>query len=127
MIVDIRDFSISDQPIVDMFFDVQFQRLQINTESSYRISDKRLLGRTIIVIENWEEIQIEKYISNGPMESGKTFQLELNSEIPTMDMIQEMKYEMDSTLILSGFVKEGNGWLTYKIKNPVINVASEKA
>jgi hypothetical protein len=107
-----------------MRFSNNYNSLIINIENSYLICEKRWLGKTEIVIHNWEKLTVENYVSESHKKIGETFKIDWETEFYEFDMIME-KVICKKKLSLSGFYKHGNGWLTYTFENYKYSIVTE--
>lgn len=112
--LEINNISLSDYPIKEFLLSDNNNEVTIVSEGSFKISELKKLPETRIKIKNWKELRVSKYISKKPFEAGTTFEINWKENLETFDLIQEIILKAESTLILNGFSKQGNGWLTYE-------------
>jgi len=79
-----------------------------------------------IIINDWKELSVEKYVAKEPFEKGETFIIDWTKEIETFTIIQEINCSDAGFLSLSGFSKDSNSWLTYKFKNYKCDIEADK-
>ncbi|TND10307.1 MAG: hypothetical protein FD123_555 [Bacteroidetes bacterium] len=116
MNLDINNIEFADNNVIEMMFSDDHHVLSITTENSYLSSDKVWLGKTKLVVKNWERLTVEKYVSKIPDSKGETYEIDWRTEFLTFDMIQEVTIGPNE-LILKGFSKQNGDWLTYIFKN----------
>lgn len=116
MTFEIGNIEFADSKVIEMSFSENYDNLSIVTEDSYCISEKMWLGKTKLIISNWDELTVEKYVSDSLHSKGQKFTINWKKEFETFDMIQE-SLQNETNLSLSGFSKETGSWLTYNFKN----------
>ena len=107
-----ENIDFADNNILEMKFSSNYNSLIIDVENGFLISDKKWLGKTKIIINNWKKLILENYIS----ESQQTEKIDWKEEFYSLEMIQETIVEKDF-VSLSGFDKKRKGWLTYRFEN----------
>jgi len=115
-----ENIEVADNNILEMNFSSNYDSLVIDVENGFLISDGKWLGKTKIMINNWENLILENYIS----ESQETEKIDWKEEFYELEMIQEIIVEKD-LLSLSGFAKKRKGWLTYRFENCEYSIIAE--
>ena len=113
---EIGNIEFADCRIIEMLFSKNYTNLSIIFEESYHIGEKTWLGKTKLIISNWKDLTVEKYVTKSLDSKGQTFIIDWEKESETFEMIQE-SLQNENDLSLSGFSKETGNWLTYNFKN----------
>ena len=122
MNLDINNIEFADNKVVEMTFFDNYRTLSITIENSYSTSDKVWLGKTKLVIKNWEELSVQKYVTKVPDSKGETYEIDWRTELLTFDMIQEVIVKPNE-LSLKGFSKQNGDWITYLFKNCIYDIS----
>ncbi|WP_298544933.1 hypothetical protein [uncultured Aquimarina sp.] len=110
----IDNISLSDFGIKEMSLGENYDEINIVSDGSIRISDLERYNETRITIKKWEKLCVSKYITKDPSTDGYYVKIDWMNSMETFDCIQEILLNEETTLVLNGFSKESDGWLTYK-------------
>jgi hypothetical protein len=113
MKLSIEDVDMADVRITTMDIDAGLCTVTICSDRIFRISDNKWLDKTQIIIRDWTELHVEKYVSQSPFIKGQTFLIDWTKQAETFELIQEIKCSDKDILSLSGFSKQSGAWLTY--------------
>ncbi|WP_299435664.1 hypothetical protein [uncultured Aquimarina sp.] len=110
----IDNISLSDFGIKEMSLGENYDEINIVSDGSIRISDLEKYNETRITIKKWKKLSVSKYITKNPSTDGYYLKIDWINSIETFDCIQEILLKEETTLVLNGFSKESDGWLTYE-------------
>lgn len=108
------EISLADFRIKEISLGENHDEITIVSEGAIRINDLTKFKETHIKIKNWKKLNVSKYITKDPSTDGYYLKIDWMNNLETFDFIQEILLKEETTLVLNGFSKESDGWLTYR-------------
>lgn len=120
MKIKLKDIELADCRINETKIDLDARSVIIISSKGYYIPQQKMIEKIEILITQWSEFIIRKYISH---ESGKGEEVILRSydDMETFTLIQEIVFR-DDIISFNGWSKESGAWIMYEFVEPQVEV-----